>query len=128
MAIFTRNLNSVESTKNLMDTPKAIHYNCYSSFGVCTYLCYTNEYQKSYSDISHSSNEYYELILSVDYPYYIDERSLEEKILDELKYKISLLSNVNGRFFNDDRNRAEIPIPQLLINQDYHVTTDSEAE
>ncbi|KAK4881468.1 hypothetical protein RN001_004787 [Aquatica leii] len=97
--------------------------NCFSdesqsSYGICTHFSLSN-----YLDTSKE----YQLIEVVEYPYEIDERTTQEKICDELKYKINIMSNVNGRFFNNDLLRFEIPLEGLIFNQHTHYTTVTEA-
>ncbi|KAF5307301.1 hypothetical protein FQR65_LT07017 [Abscondita terminalis] len=89
-----------------------------SSYGICTYSTLSN---------ADNVNTKYELIKSVEYPYEIDERTPKEKVYDELKYRINLMSNINGRFYNEDLLRFEIPLDELIYNQSTHFTTSAEA-
>lgn len=84
-----------------------------NSFGICTYM------SRSRNDIVPSqSNGYYKLIENIDYPYNKTMMSREELVIAEVQYKIHSLGRVFGRYFNDDRNRAEIPLQDLTYNDD----------
>ncbi|KAF2878686.1 hypothetical protein ILUMI_27494 [Ignelater luminosus] len=109
-----------------------------NSFGVCTYFSSTNMiYELLDVPLSTFCNDYgkhlktasnvYKVVQVVEYPFEPDYRTPEQKILDELKYRICLMGNINGRFYNDDLNRCEIPIIELIYNQHTHFTTVGEA-
>ncbi|KAF5286337.1 hypothetical protein FQA39_LY04235 [Lamprigera yunnana] len=93
-----------------------------ASFGICSY--YTH-----YSGANHDvpDNKYYELIHSITYPYDTDKRTPEEKIYNELQYRINLRSNINGRFYNEELERFEIPVVELIYNQYTNFTSEREA-
>lgn len=109
-----------------------------NSFGVCTYFSSTNMiYELLDVPLSASCNDYgkhlktasnfYSVVHVIEYPFEPDYRTPEQKILDELKYRICLMGNINGRFYNDDLDRCEIPIVELIYNQHTHFTTVCEA-
>lgn len=82
------------------------------SFGICTYYSYsrqTVEYERSDRDTS------YRLIECVEYPY--EERNAEEVVAHDVMYKVNVLGRVNGRYYCDDKDRAEVPLQQLT---DWH--------
>ncbi|KAB0800814.1 hypothetical protein PPYR_06553 [Photinus pyralis] len=111
MAIFIKNENEEDCVMNST-----------SSFGICTYHSYTSNISIEYDEDS-----YYRLIELIEYPFHIDERTAKEKISDELKYKIGLASRRGGRFYNEDHNRNEIPVVELIYNLYTHFTSIPEA-
>ncbi|XP_019872399.2 uncharacterized protein LOC109600661 isoform X3 [Aethina tumida] len=95
--------------------------NCISSasFGICTHCTLS---KKIISDKS-VPNKFYKLIDIIDYPFYIDKRTEEERLSDEFRYKINTHGQVNGRFYNDELGRAEIPLVDLLYGtHEQHLT------
>ncbi|RZC42774.1 uncharacterized protein BDFB_005918, partial [Asbolus verrucosus] len=85
------------------------------SYGVCTY----NTLSKNISG-SEERSDYYKLIATVKYPYDNDTRTEEEKLLDELKYRMHILGSTNGIFYNLDKKRGEIPLDRMV----YKTTVD----
>ncbi|XP_050293482.1 uncharacterized protein LOC126734015 isoform X2 [Anthonomus grandis grandis] len=61
-----------------------------------------------------SCNIFYKLVEKVVYPYEVDERSENDKILELFKYRVNVFSHVNSRFYMEDSQRCEIPIEELL--------------
>ncbi|XP_039953340.1 small RNA 2'-O-methyltransferase isoform X1 [Bactrocera tryoni] len=57
----------------------------------------------------------YKEIFTVDFPVYIDERSKDQKILDEARYQISRCRRID-RYFNCDLRVYEVP---LIVLRDY---------
>lgn len=55
----------------------------------------------------------YKLIHTVDFPFFHDKRSRDEKILDECRYHINRFRWMEEVFFNYDANRYEIPITAI---------------
>ncbi|XP_044258252.1 uncharacterized protein LOC123007190 isoform X2 [Tribolium madens] len=72
------------------------------SYGVCTY----NSYSQKRSD--------YKLIASINYPYEKDLRTEDEKVLDELKYRMHLFENIDGEFYNEETRCFHIPLHRLV--------------
>ncbi|KAK5649559.1 hypothetical protein RI129_000588 [Pyrocoelia pectoralis] len=111
MAIFIKNEKEDE-----------LAMNSESSFGICTYHSKSNV-----MSFKTDQNSYYNLIDLIEYPYHKDERTVKQKISDELQYKISSLGRIGGRFYNEDRNRVEIPVVDLIFNIYSHFTSVPEA-
>ncbi|XP_067632796.1 small RNA 2'-O-methyltransferase isoform X2 [Eurosta solidaginis] len=63
----------------------------------------------------------YKEIFAVDFPYNIDERSKEEKLLDEARYQISRCQRVD-RYFNRDLGVYQVP---LTVLKDYIENIDA---
>lgn len=59
------------------------------------------------------ASEYHELITTIIYPHYKDERSNAEKILDEAKYHVNRMSS-SDEYLNYDMNRYEVPLKTVL--------------
>lgn len=79
------------------------------SFGICTYYSYSE--QTINYERSDNSCDTYKLIESIQYP--CDDRDPEEVVMYDVLYKLSVLGRVYGKYYSDDRNRAEIPLKQL---------------
>ncbi|XP_008200824.1 uncharacterized protein Hen1 isoform X2 [Tribolium castaneum] len=77
-----------------------------NSYGVCTY----HSHSRKLPD--------YKLIASINYPYDVDTRTEDEKILDELKYRMHLFENSEEEFYNVETKCFQIPLNQLI----YHIT------
>lgn len=101
--------------------------NCYlkESFGICKYLSYSEHFREmervekclvNPTERDPRNLIYYKLVEQIDYPYEIDERTPEQKILDELKWKIINLGSANGRYFQSERLRSEVPVEELTYN------------
>lgn len=77
-------------------------------------------FSKSYTDKSLRRNNYdnkYELIFETKYPTSRDNRTLNQKVLDEIHYKLARLSNPNDDKYNDfvnDGKHVLIPITEVL--------------
>lgn len=52
----------------------------------------------------------YRLIQSTEYPFYLDRRTREQKILDECSYHINRFRWMGDEYFNFEADRFEIPI------------------
>lgn len=108
-----------------------------NSFGICTHYSYRKQIDLYESNISteeksinnhiEASNIYYRLLEKVEYPFDEDVRTLDEKILDEIKYNIYRFGSMNGCYFIDDRDRSEIPLYMVVKNNNGNFVTESEA-
>lgn len=68
----------------------------------------------------------YHLIQSVVYPFFHDDRSKDEKILDEAEYHLNRFRNFEEVYYVEERQRLEIPL-KVLANCTYRIT-ESEDE
>lgn len=85
-----------------------------AAFGVCTYL-------------SHSKSiESLKLIDLIEYPYEIDDRSEEEKLLHEFRYRINMFGHENGEYYLWEKERAEIPLVRLMYGPQGNLISQSE--
>lgn len=66
-------------------------------------------------------NPDYHLIQSVDYPFFHDDRSKDEKLLDEAEYHLNRFRNFEEVYFVEERQRLEIPL-HVLANCTYRIT------
>lgn len=66
-------------------------------------------------DCSPDADTQYEEIFAVDFPIYLDERSKEQKLLDEARYQISRCRRID-RYFNRDLGVYQVP---LTVLKDY---------
>lgn len=69
------------------------------------------------------SSEHHELLSSIDYPFYQDDRSRCEKILDEVKYHITRYKFMEDEYLNYDANRLEIPL-SVIAKCCWEITDD----
>ncbi|XP_023022135.2 hen1 methyltransferase isoform X5 [Leptinotarsa decemlineata] len=100
------------------------------SHGVCTYMSFS----KHISDFEIQENDeanpsygiYYKFIEKVDYPFYCDDRTEEQKMIDEFRYRINTFGHFRGRFFVEERNRSEIPLVDLIYGPDSCFISQSE--
>lgn len=113
-------------------------YNVYNnSFGICTYYSYRKQIdlyesnilneERSTNDHGEASNLYYHLIEREEYPFDDDMRTIEEKILDELKYNIYRFGSIKGSFFNENTDRSEIPLYVIVKNVKGNFVSESKA-
>ncbi|KAJ8921444.1 hypothetical protein NQ315_003062 [Exocentrus adspersus] len=93
-----------------------------ASFGVCTYLSHSK--RNAEQDPKH--NVYYKLIKEVDYPVDFDNRTEDEKMADELQYRISTLGRAWGRFYVEEQDRSEIPLQDVTYGANGFSITESE--
>ncbi|XP_063911487.1 uncharacterized protein LOC135128547 isoform X4 [Zophobas morio] len=77
------------------------------SFGICTYN------SKDVFRVN-GQNKDFKLIKSIKYPVDTDTRTAEEKIVDELKYRMHLCGSANELYYNYERDRIEIPLERLV--------------
>lgn len=56
----------------------------------------------------------YEQIFTHDYPVYVDDRSREERILNECQYHIGRFMAMDGEYFNCDTYLFEVPVTELF--------------
>ncbi|KAL3279100.1 hypothetical protein HHI36_016614 [Cryptolaemus montrouzieri] len=100
------------------------------SYGICTYYSYANHFEELKTESQNHKDPdnlvFYKLLQTEDFPFYKDDRTQEQKLLDELKYKIYNLGNVNGRFFNVDKFRSEIPLVMLTTSSLGQFISESE--
>lgn len=90
-----------------------------TSEGVCTHCSYSQKHTLcDASEIDRSSDSYYALLETITYPYEENKQNSEEIMLYEIKYKIYTLGRVYGRFYNEDNDRAEIPLHALISTED----------
>lgn len=82
--------------------------NCIS-YGVCTYM---SETPKELTNFHNNYKKLHQII----YPHVIDERTENERILDEIKYRLNMLGTINSRYFNIDKEYCEIPLENLIYN------------
>ncbi|KAJ8971921.1 hypothetical protein NQ317_008705 [Molorchus minor] len=61
-----------------------------------------------------SYNMYYKFIEKIEYPVECDGRGEDDKMMDDLKYRINTYGREWGRFYVEDRCRSEIPLGELL--------------
>lgn len=98
-----------------------------TSFGVCTYFSYSKQihaYESILKSEEHSTNDnyneasniYYKLIDKVEFPFEVDNRTIDEISLDEMKYNIYRLGHMNGIFYVDETYRSEIPLYVVVKN------------
>lgn len=66
-------------------------------------------------------NADYHLIQSVDYPFFHDDRSRDDKILDEANYHLNRFRNFEEIYYVEERQRLEIPL-SVLANCTYQIT------
>lgn len=69
--------------------------------------------------------EDYKLVHSVEYPFFYDKRSFNEKLSDEIDYQLNRLSWLEEEYLNYETNRIEIPF-NLLFNLCWQLTEDKE--
>ncbi|XP_030759035.1 uncharacterized protein LOC115884554 [Sitophilus oryzae] len=80
-----------------------------------------NENSENNHEVNPSRNIFYKCIEIINYPYEIDTRSEQERLLDTLKYRIQAFSFINTRFYVEERLRCEIPVIDIMYG-DIHVT------
>lgn len=91
------------------------------NFGICTYYSYS----KQMLDFDTDGDKRYKLIEHVEYPY--EERDIEEIIMHDIMYKLSVLGRCNGIYYSYETDRAEIPLNVLLEwNSDGPVVSEGE--
>lgn len=56
----------------------------------------------------------YKLLFSKEFPFNQDARSVEEKILDDVKYFIHRHLNADDPYFNEEKDICEIPLGNIL--------------
>lgn len=56
----------------------------------------------------------YKLLFSKVFPFNQDARSVEEKIMDDVKYFINRHLNPDDPYFNDEKDICEIPLSNIL--------------
>lgn len=95
-----------------------------TSHGVCTYCSCSK--QIVCDSARKDTDSYYTLLETVTHPYDKNPLSPEEKIICDVKYQLHLLGRVYGRFYNEEKNRAEIPIDELITNEEGVFVTVSE--
>ncbi|XP_071055224.1 dentin sialophosphoprotein isoform X1 [Onthophagus taurus] len=108
------------------------------SFGICTYYSYTKQLGIYETDQVSQQNRvfgndcpvqmgnFYKEIEVIEYPYEIDSRSPEKRILDEVLYKIYSVATPYSRFYNENTDRIEMPLYMLISNDEGCFTTGSE--
>lgn len=92
-----------------------------TSHGVCTY-----ETRSSHLKYDQGTSSYYELLRSVEYPVEIDDRTPEQKALDEMKYQISKFTQFRGRYYDEEENVVRVPVREV-ISSDAVTVTEIEA-
>ncbi|XP_068910965.1 uncharacterized protein [Tenebrio molitor] len=83
------------------------------SYGICTYNSLSKNLLSNHDSAKNEQDDSYKLIATVEYPYEVDTRTEEEKILDELKYRMHLFDSINSDYYNAKENRLEIPLNKL---------------
>lgn len=97
------------------------NYTKESSFGICTHLSYSKQtvlYDQSNSESKNCTCEIYKLMASIDYPYETNKQTPNEMILYDTQYRINTLGRIDGRFYSDENDRSEIPLEELIWDQD----------
>lgn len=61
---------------------------------------------------------YYKCVRSILHPYDNDNRSEEEKFLEQFEKQIFDDINASGAYYNKEKGRYEIPLSQLLMGKD----------
>lgn len=56
----------------------------------------------------------YKLLFSKEFPFNQDARSVEEKIMDDVRYFINRHLTVDDPYFNEEKNICEIPLANIL--------------
>lgn len=80
------------------------------NFGICTYYSYSE--QTIAYERSDDNGGSYKLIETIEYPY--EERDPEEVVMYDVLYRVSILGQVNGRYYSYDKDRAEVPLQRLI--------------
>lgn len=91
------------------------------SMGVCRYLTYSRYKNKGmFREFSGENKHgyYYKCLRSILHPFDNDNRTEEEKFLEEFEKQIFKDINENSIFYNKQKVRFEIPLTQLLIGND----------
>lgn len=55
----------------------------------------------------------------IEYPYDTDERTDEERVLDQIKYRMSMFGTFRSRFYDEAKERCEIPLEDIMY--DLHI-------
>lgn len=63
----------------------------------------------------------YQLIQAVDYPFFHDDRSKDELLLDEAEYHLNRFRNFEEVYYVEERQRLEIPLT-VLANCTFRIT------
>lgn len=56
----------------------------------------------------------YKLLFSKEFPFHQDARSIDEKIMDDVKYFINRHLNSDDPYFNDEKDICEFPLKSML--------------
>lgn len=116
--IFDKNSNSCMFCKYELDFNLNV-----SSYGMCSYMSPVTVNEKT-DACDHKKIEY-EQIAFFEYPFEVDTRTKEEKILHNAIYKINQFSGYLSCYFNEENERAEIPFHELISNDsDLQVTEE----
>ncbi|XP_025830739.1 protein starmaker isoform X2 [Agrilus planipennis] len=130
---FDKSFTLIDQSIGSTDKNSRVKYTCYESYGICTYQSYSApmyDYEilpkicdYSEGSISHYEDTYYKFIESIEYPYIAETTSSDEVLMNEILYSVHLLGRVNGRYYNNDRERSEIPLLDIVCNQQRFVTS-----
>lgn len=92
------------------------------SQGICTHYSYIKQIQAFNATESNQSDIFYKELQHVDYPFHVDDRSPEERALDEIRYKL-FSTYTTSKFYNENRERIEYPLEELAKHEDGYFTT-----
>lgn len=99
-----------------------------ANFGTCKYFSYSLQIQQyEYGDQllvrnqqegnhNEASNIYFKLLVRVEYPFQIDNRTVEEKILHEALYNLHCIGTIYGMYYNEEEDRCEVPLYSIITN------------
>ncbi|KAK9878825.1 hypothetical protein WA026_003660 [Henosepilachna vigintioctopunctata] len=127
----------MESNDKSQDSSKISNY-CPSccppmiSYGICTYFSYAKHFEALKTVSANTTDRgnliFYKLLKTEEYPYTKDDRTSEQKIMDEIRCKITNLGYCYGNFFKEEKLRSEIPLNKLTCILDGQFVTIEEVQ
>lgn len=113
-------------------TPVTENYPCgdflpQQNYGICTYFSYSHQIiSYELTGMSKLPGVYYKVLDTVEYPFDEDPITPEEKMLYEVQYNVTTLGRVYGRFYNEEKDRSEVPLEELICNSNGLFITEKE--
>ncbi|GJQ72939.1 hypothetical protein Trydic_g1581 [Trypoxylus dichotomus] len=95
------------------------------SQGICTYYSYIKQMQAFNDKINNHTEFIYKEVYEIDYPYHIDKSTPEERILNEVRYKL-YSSSSTSKFYCEEADRVEYPIEELAKNDEGYIISLAE--
>lgn len=110
------------SCREILNTQELNRENLTESQGICTYYSYVKQILAFDGVADKPNDRFYKEVQFIQYPFHVDNRSREERILEEVRYKL-YSTTMTSRFYNSETERLEYPVLELMENDEGCFTT-----